>query len=154
MKLNWTELFSDALGEEPTEEEKEGLEEAIGDALGSSSFEDVASSVKEDYPNATEEDLRRAITMKEDGYKISYHELPKQPFKQELEAMRRAGIETVEVLSQRSKETCEVCREADGRVYTTEKALQEMPLPHEGCSCEPTDRREEGECGCTYRPKS
>jgi hypothetical protein len=153
MRFNWTELFSDLFGKELTEEEKEELEEAMGDAVSSLSFEDVASSVKEDYPNATEEDLRRAITMKEDGYEISYHELPPQPLKKELEGWRDAGIEKVQVLSERSEETCEVCWEADGNVYTIEEALQEMPLPHEECSCDPAALREDGKCNCTYMPK-
>ena len=152
MKFSWSELFAPLTGEEPTDKEK--IEEAMGDALGSLSFEDVASSIKEDYPNATKEDLRRAIKMKEDGYEITYHELPPQPFEEKLEDWKEAGIEKIQVLSERSEETCEVCREADGNVYTTEEALLKRPLPHDNCSCDPTDWREEGDCACTYRPKN
>lgn len=92
MKFNWKELFSDLFGKELTEEEKDELEDAMGDAVSSMSFEDVASSVKEDYPNATEEDLRRAITMKGMVMKLATTSSPHSLSKKNWKNGRRLGL--------------------------------------------------------------
>lgn len=146
MKLSWAELVSNAIGEELTPEQEEELKEAMGEALGSLSFEDVSSSLKKEYPNATKKDLENAITMKEDGYEIAYHELPPQPFEQELKSMKRSEIPGVSILTQRDADVCHSCRPLDGKEYTIEEALEKEPLPHDEC--------ENDRCRCTYTPLS
>jgi len=152
MKLSWKELISSVVGREPTQDEDDILEDSLDEAMGSVSFEDVASSVRDRYPNATDEDLERAITIEEDGYTVSYGELPPQPFKEMLEDYLRADIGKVRIVSDRSFRTCKVCREADRKVYKTKEALEEMPIPHQDCECESTAFKEEGECYCDYMP--
>jgi hypothetical protein len=152
MKLSWKDLFSSVAGEERSSEEEERLDKALDEAMVSLRFEEVASSIREKYPNATNEDLERAITMKEDGYEVAYSELPPKPFKEMLEEYLRFDIEKIRIISDRSFRTCEVCREADGKVYETEEALEEMTLPHEECECESRAFKEEGECYCDYVP--
>ncbi len=67
-------------------------------------------------------------------------------YNQSLEYLRslRGTVDGVQILSMRDGDVCEPCFDHDGTFYHLAEALEEEPLPHDGCSND--------ECRCTYRP--
>jgi uncharacterized Zn finger protein (UPF0148 family) len=57
----------------------------------------------------------------------------------------------VEIHKPSLPKVCHVCSDAHGTRLTVDEALQEMPLPHAGCTCEGLSGRP-GYCRCEYYP--
>jgi hypothetical protein len=63
-----------------------------------------------------------------------------------LRKWERQDVEAVRIVGPSAPTTCGVCQDADGTVYSLERALREQPLPHKDCAL-----RDEG-CCCAYAP--
>lgn len=46
-------------------------------------------------------------------------------------------------------QSCEVCRQNNGKILTAEEALETMPIPHKECKHNPNENGE-GWCRCSY----
>lgn len=162
MKLNLLEMLRRVIrgkmedkGASPDEADRLAKEAAdqMGSGMSNANFEDVAGSLRDEYPDITDEELERAITIHDDGYTIHEHELPEKPFAEQLERLKRTGMWGVWILSQRTEQVCDICRRADdGSHYAIEEAIDEQPLPHKGCTCPDEICRDNGTCGCSYMP--
>lgn len=66
-----------------------------------------------------------------------------------LEYRRRKIISKVTILTAGKGNACEQCIKLEGKVYTIEKALKEMPIPHKNCTFGPNNNKV-GWCRCSY----
>jgi hypothetical protein len=128
----------------------EGAQQVV-ESFNDRSFEDIAASLQEEYPDATEEQLKRAITITEDGWSISFHELPPKPLQKKLRDMKEADVEAVEIMAHRVEGLCDVCREDNFEYYTVEMAIERQILPHDNCTCTgPAASDGASPCDCIY----
>ena len=68
----------------------------------------------------------------------------------QLEHLRRLSIRSVEVQTAGDERTCEDCANLDGKVFSINRALSEMPLPGRTCT-DGTDKNPYGgRCRCVY----
>lgn len=68
----------------------------------------------------------------------------------ELTAYKQQGVKKVSILTC-GDVSCPECKKLSGKVYTTDKALKEKPVPCKACSFKLHDGRE-GWCRCQYIP--
>jgi hypothetical protein len=66
-----------------------------------------------------------------------------------LLAFQQQGLETVEIIW--FGNGCQACKELDGKKYSIEKALKEMPLPNRDCSMDGL-KKGHSWCRCIYKP--
>lgn len=60
-------------------------------------------------------------------------------------------IRKVEIITC-GESSCPSCRKLSGKIFTIERALNEMPLPEKDCSSEPNLKSKQGWCRCCYGP--
>jgi hypothetical protein len=163
MEFNFLKIVKEALRgnlqeKDISEEEVERLADEgaqqVVESFNDQSFEDLAASLREKYPDATEEQLERAITITEDGWSLSLHELPPKPLQKELQDWKKRGsTQAVEIMAYRVEGLCDVCREDNFECYTVEMAIERQILPHDNCTCTgPAASDGASPCGCTYAP--
>lgn len=59
------------------------------------------------------------------------------------------GVKKVKILA--ADNSCDVCREMNGKQFTVKNALEDMPIPHKGCEFT-LDGETKGWCRCVYVP--
>ena len=101
MKLNLLDMLKRAIkgkleqkgaSSEEADELAEETAEKIWSGVSNTKFDDVAASLREDYPEITDEELERAITIRDDGYIIHQHELPEKSCAKKLEEFKENGM--------------------------------------------------------------
>ena len=60
------------------------------------------------------------------------------------------GIPSAKVLSAQDGRTCEYCASLDGKVYSVEDALEQMPIPGPHCTDGGDENPHGGRCRCVY----
>jgi len=76
------------------------------------------------------------------------HTMLQQASKMELINYKNQGVKKVEILA--TANSCPSCQQFNGKIYATDKALKEMPIPNEDCTTKMNG--EHGFCRCCYVP--
>jgi hypothetical protein len=88
-----------------------------------------------------------AILLQKEG-KDCFH-LLQEARRCELMDYKAMGITKVRILTAGRNNSCQHCLELDGKIFTIDKALQEMPIPVKNCSTE-VFMDGKGFCRCIY----
>lgn len=73
-----------------------------------------------------------------------------QVHKCDLMAYVKSGVvKKVEIVTCKEN-SCPSCHKLDGKIYTIEQALKEMPIPEKNCSNDPNPKSKKGWCRCYY----
>jgi carbamate kinase len=87
-----------------------------------------------------------AIDNAEQG--LPYFGLLKEAAKFELLSLKQSGVVSKVKIST-TDSACKNCKKQNGKEYTIEQALLEMPLPNQSCTTDFADEKE-GWCRCMY----
>ena len=68
----------------------------------------------------------------------------------ELIRFGESGIRSAKVLSVQDERACEYCASLDGKVYSVEDALEQMPIPGPHCTDGGDENPHGGRCRCVY----
>lgn len=80
---------------------------------------------------------------------LPYFELRKKIVLFELYNYQSSGVVNKVQISTAGIDSCDRCRELEGKIFSIEEAIKKMPIPVEKCE---TDFYKDGWCRCCYLP--
>ena len=92
---------------------------------------------------------KRGVTHRRHAGRGFFHIL-QQSRRMELTRYKQDGfVDNVQVLTA-GDASCEACRRLEGRIFTLDEALEQMPIPSEDCTFDFQGTGQPGWCRCLY----
>ena len=80
-----------------------------------------------------------------------HHDVAVEAQRFNLMHLHDLGIPAVRVMTSRDGRVCDYCAPLDGKVFSVEEALEQMPLPSSSCVDGSHENAHGGRCRCVYR---
>ena len=79
-----------------------------------------------------------------------HHDVAQEAARAQLRSFQKSGIKKVKILTVGVDTACAGCSPLEGQVFSVAEALEQMPIPLEGC--QGSNSKGSGWCRCLYRP--